>query len=187
MSSPTPSPLPPRDVSAERWFVDEVHRHDSSLRAYVRSSFPSFREVEDVLQESYLRIWRRRTLGPMRMTKTFLIRTVRHLTIDWLRREKISPTVAVAEVDAIEVEDGSRCVAESAAVNEELVILAQAIHALPNRCREVVTLRLLQGVSQKEIAVRLGLSELTVQTHVVHGLRKLERYFQRCRVKERPR
>jgi RNA polymerase sigma-70 factor (ECF subfamily) len=38
-------------------------------------------------------------------------------------------------------------------------------------------LRQIEGVSQKEIAARLGLSELTVQTHVVHGLRRLEAYF----------
>ena len=43
--------------------------------------------------------------------------------------------------------------------------------------REVIVLRKIDGLSQKEIAARLGLSELTVQVHVVRGLRRLEDFF----------
>src|SRR5688500_14989442 len=41
-----------------RWFVDEVHTHDIALKRYLRSSFPALHDVEDIAQESYLRIWK---------------------------------------------------------------------------------------------------------------------------------
>jgi RNA polymerase sigma-70 factor (ECF subfamily) len=68
-------------------------------------------------------------------------------------------------------------VVEAACTQDELKLLAQAIHALPARCREIMILRQIEGVPQKEIAARLGLSVLTVQVHVVNGLRRLETYF----------
>ena len=53
----------------------------------------------------------------------------------------------------------------------------EAIDALPARCREIFIRRKLQGVSQKDIAARLGLSEQTVQGQAARGLRRVsERY-----------
>jgi DNA-directed RNA polymerase specialized sigma24 family protein len=41
---------------------------------------------------------------------------------------------------------------------------------LPDRCREVLTLRKLYGLSQREIAQRLGIAESTVEKHVAYGV-----------------
>jgi RNA polymerase sigma-70 factor (ECF subfamily) len=84
---------------------------------------------------------------------------------------------AIPDLAALPVMDGRPGVAEVACTNDELVLLAQAIHALPARCREVMIMRQIEGASQKEIARRLGISELTVQTHVVQGLRRIEAFF----------
>ena len=55
--------------------------------------------------------------------------------------------------------------------------LAEALHALPERCREVVLLRYRQGLSYKEIAVQLGISPETVKVHLAKGLRRCTDYF----------
>jgi RNA polymerase sigma factor (sigma-70 family) len=52
-------------VKQESWFAEEVHTHDSQLKSYLRSSFPALRDVDDVVQESYLRIWRRQLVRPI--------------------------------------------------------------------------------------------------------------------------
>jgi hypothetical protein len=62
-------------------------------------------------------------------------------------------------------------------MRKEIGLRACALDALPARCREVIYLRQIEGLPQKEIAARLGLSELTVQTHVVQGLRRMRAYF----------
>jgi RNA polymerase sigma-70 factor (ECF subfamily) len=168
---------PPTDQA--RWFAEEVQPHDASLRFYVRGAFPGVRDVDDVVQESYLRIWRARTSRQIRATKSFLFQTARNLAIDFLRRQRISPLVGVPDLATLPALDAGRDGAEAAATRDELAVLAEAIHALPSRCRQVMILRQIEGVSQKEIAARLDLSELTVQTHVVHGLRRIEGYLRR--------
>jgi RNA polymerase sigma-70 factor (ECF subfamily) len=50
-------------------------------------------------------------------------------------------------------------ITESVSRSQEIELLADAIRALPTRCREVLLLRKIQGLSQKEIANRLGISE----------------------------
>jgi RNA polymerase sigma factor (sigma-70 family) len=171
-----PEPTPAPDQA--RWFAEEVHAHDAALKSYLRRSFPAARaEVEDVVQESYLRMWKVQATRPIQSAKNFLFTVARRLAIDGLRRNNISPVAAIPDLALLPVMDSRPGVAETACTNDELALLAQAIHALPNRCREVMILRQIQGVSQKGIAQRLGLSELTVQTQVVQGLRRIEAFF----------
>ena len=46
---------PPTDQA--RWFTEEVDPHRSALRASVQRAFPGVRDVDDVVQDSLLRIW----------------------------------------------------------------------------------------------------------------------------------
>ena len=94
-----------------------------------------------------------------------------------LRRRETSRTEAVCDLAALPVLDHKPSAADAACQSEELWLLAQAIHALPARCREVMILRKIEGLSQKEIAVRLGIAEGTVQVHIGRGLRQLEDFF----------
>jgi len=177
LSSPDPLQLPPGPASQARWFTEEVHAHDSSLKAYLRESFPSVRDMDDVVQESYLRIWKARLGQPIRSTKSFLFQVARNLALDLVRRDRVSPIESVPDLAGLTVVDERPGVAETACTQDELHVLAQAIHALPTRCRQVMVLRQIENLSQKEIAERLGLSVLTVQVHVVKGLRRIEAFF----------
>ncbi len=167
------------EVERSRWFVEEVHAHDSSLRSYLRGAFPAVRDVDDVVQESYLRVWRARPAEPIRSARAFLFRVARHLALDWLRHEKASPVDGVTDVADLSVVDHRPGVAETAGQREETALLLAAIDALPARCREIVILRKLRGLPQKEIAAQLGLSEQTVQVQVARGVRKCEDYLRR--------
>lgn len=70
--------LPPKPPAPrEQWFKDEVQPHDTSLRAYVRGRFPGLRDVDDVVQESFLRIWQARARQPIQSARAFLFRIAR--------------------------------------------------------------------------------------------------------------
>lgn len=169
--------MPPPHPENTRWFAEEVTPHEPSLRAYLRGSFPSVHDVDDVVQESYLRVWRARLSAPVRSTKAFLFLVARHLAVDLVRRDRISPFDRRHDANILLVCDEGRDVAEAVCTRDEVALLARALHVLPARCREVMILRQIEGLSQKEIASRLGLSVLTVQVHVVKGLRRLEAFF----------
>lgn len=68
---------------------------------------------------------------------------------------------------------------EAVSLHEELALLSQAIESLPARCRQVFTLRVAYGLPQKEIAVRLGISENTVEKQIGKGIRRCSEYFAR--------
>lgn len=169
--SPPPA-IPPQAASAEQahWFREEVHPHDASLKAYLRSSFPEMRNVDDMVQESYLRIWKTRMARPITSTKAFLFQIARHLAIDTLRRNRAVVIESHGDLSELFVIDHKPDAAETLSYNEKADLLAEALAALPKRCREVVILRRLRCLSQKEVASQLGISERTVESQLARGL-----------------
>jgi RNA polymerase sigma factor (sigma-70 family) len=57
--------------------------------------------------------------------------------------------------------------------HQELRRLAEAIDELPPKCREVVWMRRVDDLSQKEVAARLSISQKTVEKHVMKGMKLL--------------
>ena len=166
-----------------RWFSEEVQPHEPVLRSYLRGSFPAVRDVDDVVQESYLRIWKTCTTQPIKSAKAFLFTVARRLALDHVRSQRRSPIVAVTELSHLFVLDRAPSASEVAATAAEIAFLVEAVDSLPARCREIFILRRLQGVPQKDIAARLRLSEQTVQVQAARGLRRCAEFMQR-RVKQ---
>jgi len=110
MSSPPPDPTPGKPpceadpLEKTRWFKDEVHVHDAKLKSYLRGSFPTI-DVEDVVQESYLRTWLAHAVSPIRSAKAFLFTVARCLAIDSRRNQQKSPIVAVSNLALLDVID----------------------------------------------------------------------------------
>jgi len=162
-----------------RWFAAEVQPHEPALRAWLRSQFPGLHDADDLVQEAYTRVLRARERGEVRMPRALLFTTARNLAIDWARRHKLVAFEPITEPAASTVYDEGRGVAESAAHRQELEILTQAIQSLPDRCRQVLTLRKIYGLSQKDIAVQLGISEHTVEVQVANGMRRCTEFLAR--------
>ena len=167
----------PAATEQHRWFAHEVQPHGPQLKSYLRGAFPSVRDVDDVVQESYLHVWRRQLAMPIQSAKSFLFKVARHLAIDAMRRRSRSPFEDVADLARLDVLDSKPDAADTACTNEELDLLLDAIESLPPRCREIVILRKLRGLSQKEIAQRLGIAERTVEVQGTKGLDRCEQYL----------
>lgn len=174
-ASTTTASAPPCALPSDHqeWFRQEVHPHERKLKAYLRSSFPSVADVEDVVQESYVRIWKRKLTGPVQSAPSFLFRIARNLAIDLIRRRQVSPETPVSDVSALPVLDQRPDAAESVCTREELDALLEAIDSLPPRCREILILRKLHGLSVADIARKLGIAEGTVLVQGGRGVRKL--------------
>ncbi|MBX3737051.1 MAG: RNA polymerase sigma factor [Candidatus Didemnitutus sp.] len=167
----------PQELS--RWFAAEVQPHEAALRAWLRSQFPALTDVDDLVQESFARVLRARSRGEVRTPRALLFTTARHLAIDGARRRQIVSFEPITELGASPVYDDGPGVAESAAHRQELEILTHAIQSLPDRCRQVLTLRKIYGLSQKEIAAQLGISEHTVEVQVANGMRRCTEFLAR--------
>jgi RNA polymerase sigma factor (sigma-70 family) len=176
VSTPSASESPPI-ADQTRWFAEEVHAHEPLLRNYLKGQFPAVRDVDDVIQESFLRVWQRQAIKPIASAKAFLFKVGRHLALDTLRHERRSPIQAVSDLSGLGVIEEKADAAESAAHNEEVTILMAAIESLPGRCREIYILRKLYRLPQKEIAERLGVTEGTVQVQIGRANRRCEEFF----------
>lgn len=168
---------PPDDNS--RWFAAEVQPHEASLRAWLRSQFPRLPDVDDIVQEAFARVLRARERGPVQTPRALLFTAARHVAIDQIRRGKVVSFEPLTEFTGPPVYDDRPGVAETAAHRQELEILTHAIQSLPDRCRQVLTLRKIYGLSQKEIAAELGISEHTVEVQVANGMRRCADFLAR--------
>ncbi len=171
---PPPPPAASTPPAADsRWFAEQVHRHESSLKAYLFSAFPALRDVEDVMQESYLRVWHAGAVRPIHSARAFLFRVARNLALDLVRRERTSPLVAVRDLAALPVAAAGRDAVATAELRDKIDLLAAALVELPPVCRSVVMLRKLHHLSRGETAKRLGIAEKTVDEHLARGMRRL--------------
>ena len=166
---------PPVDQS--QWFEDEVRPHESALRAYLHGMFPSIPDIDDLVQESYARLLRAREAGKVRYVKAFLFAIARNAALDFCRRRKVVSIDAIGNLADLTVIDDRPDASEIVNKQQELELLADAVRSLPERCRQVLTLRLLYGLSHKEIAAELAISDLTVKAQVAKGMRRCAAYF----------
>lgn len=184
-SHPSLGPIAPLNSSTgdgsdlARWFAAEVQPHDASLKAYLRRAFPAVRDLDDVVQESYLRIWRARLSGSVDSARGFLFCVARHLAVDFIRSNQRSPLVALGDSADLDVIADGPDAFEQTAAEEKTAILAAALEGLPRRQREIVILCKLQSKSHREVSVALGLSEKTVTEHVYRGVQRLGVELQR--------
>ena len=177
----------PKNSEEVRWFVDEVHPHELSLRSYLRGSFPAVRDVDDVVQESYLRMLRARISHPIWSARAFLFKVARHLAIDHVRRNRNSPIQNIGDLAVVDVQEDGPSIAEVVNTKEKIELLAEAIAALPDRCRQIIILRKIHGVPQRDVAARLSISEKTVEAQVASGIKRCEKFLrQRGVLSDRP-
>lgn len=164
-----------------RWFSENVQPHDAALRAWLRARFSALGDTDDLVQETYSRVLQLRARDPLRehTVKPLLFTTARHLALDQLRRRQIVPMEALGEDDGVLFADDAPGVAEIVSRRQELALLADAIQTLPERCRQILTLRKIYGLPQKEIARQLGIAEHTVEAQVGVGVRRCAEYLAR--------
>jgi RNA polymerase sigma-70 factor (ECF subfamily) len=165
----------------ETWFIEQVLPHEGALRGYLGRFLRRSHDIEDVVQDTYARLIALgdEERGRIRQVQAYIFRTARNLAIDRLRRQPIVSLEKMTEIEGLDVIDEGVDGYTEVNARQELGLLRQAIAALPDRCRQVLTLRKVFGLSQKEIAARLAISENTVERHIANGMRACTEYVLR--------
>ncbi|MCB1332102.1 MAG: RNA polymerase sigma factor [Roseivivax sp.] len=127
-------------------------------------------EAEDVAQEALIRLWRiapEWRAGEAKVS-TWLYRVTANLCTDRLRRRKSVPLDDAPELPdpAQGAEDGLQQQARASA-------LQQALGALPDRQREAVVLRHIEGLGNPEIAAIMNIGPRAVESLIARGKRAL--------------
>lgn len=161
------------------WFAQHILVHEARLRGYLRRFLRAPSDVADGIQETYARLLSLpdHELHAIRSPHAFLFTAARNLAFEWSRRERLNFREFLPETGVTCVLDEAPSACEQLGVRQELELLGKAIASLPERCREVLILRKLYGVPQKEIAARLGITENTVEKHAANGVRFCAAYL----------
>ena len=170
-------PVSPQNPELARWFAEEVQPHESALRSYLRAQFPRLQDIDDIVQDTYARLVRARRMGKIHETRPYLFATARNAALDLCRRNQIVSIENIVEIDRLSVVEDGPGVAEHVNHDQELALLTDAIRALPARCRQVLTLRKLHGLTHRAIADQLGISENTVSAQITIGVFRIRNFL----------
>ena len=173
--------MPPQDPELARWVYAHVQPHEPLLRAWLKSRFGAQCDIDDLVQEAFLRVLQASERGDVTSPKAFLFATARNLALDDLRDRRVAMTESLVESGELRVLEDATDVAETVARNQELALLTEAIQSLPDRCRQIFTLRKVYGLSQRDIAAKLGISERTVSVQLTIGVHKCTAFMRRHR------
>jgi RNA polymerase sigma factor (sigma-70 family) len=161
------------ESSLDAWFVGQVLPLEAPLERFIRRHCASSDEVSDLRQEVYVRVYEAARRARPLLTKPFVFMTARNLLRDHARRARIVSIEAVADLEALNAVGDDAPADRVVSAREELRRLQAALDRLPPRCREVVALRKIHGLSQREVARQLGITEDTVERQVSKGVRAL--------------
>lgn len=175
--------MPPADQA--RWFSEHVQPCEPALRAYLMRRFPALPDHDDLIQEVYLRALRARERGRVPCARAFLFTTARNAAIDLFRSQRRHPKEVISESTEMPLIDDAPGTNETLEREHRLEVLLEAFLALPERCRQVMMLRHLDGLAYKEIAGHLGISPETVKVHMIKGVKECTRFFEQRGLIER--
>lgn len=157
----------------DRWFIETILIHEEALLRYLHRNWPHRDEVHDLRQEIYARVYEAASKALPQQPKAFLFASARHLLADRARRARVVSIEPMGDFEPSHVLVDDVSPERWCGGRQALKRLADAFDRLPDRCREVVWLRRVEELSQKDVALRLGISEKTVEKHIAKGMRLL--------------
>lgn len=159
-----------REHSRHEWFLNQVFCHRAMLQRYLRKYLSAEDDIEDVIQDAYLRIYAIKDYASVESPKAMLITIAHNLAIEVGRRRTGRATDAVADFEALGVSSNMPLLEEQLDARRRFEAFCAAVDSLPPVCRRVFVLRKVYKLSQAEISTVLGIAQSTIEKHVVKGL-----------------
>ncbi len=155
------------------WFATQVLPHEAHYLRQGRRWSKSAEEASDLVQEAYLKLLQMDNWAAIRDPRSYTVTVIRNLVLQRVRRDQV---VAITDIPAptlAEVRDEAPGVFETVAARAALVDLLADVERLPPVCRRVIRMRKFEERSPREIALALGISVSTVETHLARGMQQL--------------
>jgi len=128
-------------------------------------------DVDDIVQETFLRCYQASAHTTVRHPRSFMLTTARNLALNYIDLADNRLVAGVDSFDEAAVPLYRDMPGEnSPEVQERFLVLCRAVQGLPVQCRRAFVLKKVYGMSRKEIADYMGLSESTVQKHIAKGM-----------------
>jgi len=157
----------------DRWFIDEVLPHEKRYIAAARALTDSEDEARDLVQEVYVKLFSLDGWAAIESPPGYVLRMLRNLAIEHMRRAKIVSFRRLTEADAQNIWDESLDPFRVTSSREQLSKVIEALGKLPERCRAVLLRRRLEDETPTEIARATGESISTLEKRLARGMQLL--------------
>ncbi len=161
-------------MSNDRLFYKAYIASRNSISRLVARIVPPH-EIEDIVQETYVRMCQIENKEKISSPKSFMYRTARNLALDFQKQASNRLVDGIESNEQLEslLNDATKDeMYESALADSEFSHFCEAVRRLPIQCRKVFILRKVYGYSQREIANQLTISESTVEKHISAGMKR---------------
>lgn len=155
------------------WVASEVIVHEGAARAWLARSRVTKEDIEELIQEAYCRLSMLDSVDHIERADAYFFSIVRNLLVRRVKRERVVPIDAMAEMDAYR-DEMQPSPEQQAGARLDYARILEFMTSLPERCRTIVRLRKIEGWSQKEIAAHLDMSEKAVEKQVWVGVKAIQ-------------
>jgi RNA polymerase sigma factor (sigma-70 family) len=125
----------------------------------------------DLVHETYMKLATRESDERVENPRSYVLRTATNLAIDWLRRDIRIRAVQGSDDEIENIEDLAERPEARLLAQERLRLLNAALLELPPKARQALLLNRVEGLTQAEIAAKLGVSESMVTKYIAQALR----------------
>jgi RNA polymerase sigma factor (sigma-70 family) len=151
-------------------------RHESFLKRFIRRYLPQQEDVDEVMQESFLRAYTAECSRPIERPKSFLFQIARNEALDRLRRKSHQITDYIDDLASLDVPEDGPGVDEQVEHRQRVALFCEAVATLPVQCRKAFLLRKVYGLSHREVADELGIAVSTVEKHQATALQRCSQF-----------
>jgi RNA polymerase sigma factor (sigma-70 family) len=161
------------DVVLHAWFCREVLPLEGALTRYIQRNWRVKDDVIELRQDVYERALNGARTGLPANARAFVFTVARNHLINQAVRAKIVSFDLVADLESIRPAADLFATERHLDARDQLRRARAGMDALPPRCREVVRLRKVEGLTTREAAERLGVGTDTIERQLTMGMRAL--------------
>ena len=144
----------------------------ATLTRYVSRYFKRSQEAEDVVQEAFVKVIQAQKQRDIQSPKSYLFRTARNLSLAQISKTSYKLTDEVSDILTDSELHMTKTMEEEFEVRENFEVFCSAVRNLPVKCRRIFVLCRVYGFSQKEVALRMGITLSAVEGHLTRATRR---------------
>jgi RNA polymerase sigma-70 factor (ECF subfamily) len=162
------------DRARRKWVAAHILPHEAEVRGWLRRRLHSLEshDIDDLLQEAYARLLAV-DCAAIANGRSYLFTVVRHLLHRQARRARIVPMERLGEIDALRLPSEELSPERRVSARQELERLERIVNALPEQARRAFQLQKFHGLTQKQIAMEMSITEKTVEKHLATALSRV--------------
>lgn len=151
-------------------FNELHHRYYALLIRYAYNIIRDQESCNDLVQDVFVWFWEHREQHQMRSVKGYLIMAVKYQVSNVIRKGKVRESYLLSALNSTNYTLNE----ESLELKELQAVIESFVQQLPEKCAEIFRLSREEQLSNKEIATKLGISEVTVAVQIKRALDKLK-------------